>query len=855
MTGAVPFGAPWRIYRMPRPGVPGDSLDVPGPDVRGDQMLWSVYNDADPAWHTNQAGSSAPLDVQIRQTTWAFDRPGALGNTVFLEFRVAHPDVLAPPPGTAFGATLEDMYVSFWADPDVGGPADDLVGCDVARSLGYGYNATNHDALYGAAPPAVGFDVLRGPTDGFGAPLDPPMTAFDKFVNGTDPASADETYFCMQGLNAVGDPIVDPTTGQPTTFSLPGDPVVGTGWLDANPADRRLMLSSGPFSMAPGDEQTITLAIVVGQAEDRFGSIALMRYYEDQVQAYFDTDEAPPDTTPPLPEVACPHPASFWGDQCPGGVLTAAELDSVAARVDRLSRFFAWPGATAAFCETVAPAGEADLRAQVKQEFAALLANTVSGPLDLRDGNGLRIFFNPTIDIACPGVPAGTVDGLLALPDTTGPRLLAADYLDLDPAHGVTLEGINWSGYLNLMDGGVGTGQDFFGSTLDPVAMPDSFATVELRFSHTATQKAYRFLRLEQADTGAQPPQGRGYLYAGFRDIPLTAWDADHDVQLDVAYAERVFTDEAGTILPAAQQSATFDSTWGPVASGDGGREYLFVIRRPYDGVARTSIAVDGLISDGTLPVLYMFWARLIAEGAAIDDGDQVRIVWGDPPDTTFESLLATLEGQSLDDPAVAARYGQILDCLGPLNRGIGIGRTCDMTTPVLVSLVGAEALPDRVELSWFTAADDALTLERNDGGAWTALAVVTADGTGMMRYVDRAVAPGRRYGYRLTDGLVALGETWVEVPATLRLALGGLLPNPASGGVSVAFTLPRHAAATLEVVDVAGRRVRSLEVGSFGPGAHTLRLDGERALAAGVYFVRLTQDGRTVRTRGVVLR
>jgi hypothetical protein len=297
MAGAVPYGAPWRIYRLPRPDVPGDSLDVPGPDVRGDQMLWSVYNDADPAWHTNPAGSSAPLGVQIQQTTWGFDRQGALGNTVFLEFRITHPKILAPPPGTAFGDTLKDMYVSFWADPDVGDFTDDLVGCDVARSLGYGYNATNNDAVYGTAPPAVGYDLLRGPTAHAGVPPPLPMTAFDKYINGTDPASTAQTYFYMQELAANGLPVVDPTTGQPTPFFHPGDPVAGTGWLDLNAADKRLMISSGPINMAPGDEQTVTLAIVVGQAKDRLGSISLMRTYDDQVQYTFDHDWAPPDTT------------------------------------------------------------------------------------------------------------------------------------------------------------------------------------------------------------------------------------------------------------------------------------------------------------------------------------------------------------------------------------------------------------------------------------------------------------------------------------------------------------------------------------------------------------------------------
>src|SRR4030095_8352848 len=38
MSGAAPHGAPWKLYRLPDPNSPGDSLDVPGPDVLGDMM-------------------------------------------------------------------------------------------------------------------------------------------------------------------------------------------------------------------------------------------------------------------------------------------------------------------------------------------------------------------------------------------------------------------------------------------------------------------------------------------------------------------------------------------------------------------------------------------------------------------------------------------------------------------------------------------------------------------------------------------------------------------------------------------------------------------------------------------------
>jgi hypothetical protein len=60
---------------------------------------------------------------------------------------------------------------------------------------------------------------------------------------------------------------------------------------------------------------------------------------------------------------------------------------------------------------------------------------------------------------------------------------------------------------------------------------------------------------------------------------------------------------------------------------------------------------------------------------------------------------------------------------------------------------------------------------------------------------------------------------------------------------VAIRFALPVAGPATLELLELAGRRVLEREIGSFGPGVHTLSLRGELArLPAGVYSVRLRQ-------------
>jgi hypothetical protein len=56
-----------------------------------------------------------------------------------------------------------------------------------------------------------------------------------------------------------------------------------------------------------------------------------------------------------------------------------------------------------------------------------------------------------------------------------------------------------------------------------------------------------------------------------------------------------------------------------------------------------------------------------------------------------------------------------------------------------------------------------------------------------------------------------------------------------------------------LDVVNLAGRRVHSVEGGVVGHGRQELSIDPGR-LAAGIYFVRLRHDGAEVVTRIVRL-
>lgn len=186
-----------------------------------------------------------------------------------------------------------------------------------------------------------------------------------------------------------------------------------------------------------------------------------------------------------------------------------------------------------------------------------------------------------------------------------------------------------------------------------------------------------------------------------------------------------------------------------------------------------------------------------------------------------------------------------------------------DGPVPVALSLVSAEVEPEVVRLTWYAAAantDEGTIYRRTAQSDWERMGAVRRDGAGYLRFEDRTVSAGTRYGYRLVLGSGATAsfstETWVEVPVAYRFALSGLRPNPSAGSdLRVAFTLARAAPASLELFDAAGRRVLARAAGSLGPGRHLFALSQGTRVEPGVYWLRLTQGTESATARAVVVR
>jgi hypothetical protein len=296
-----------------------DGAYEPGVDIPGfpgaDQTIWMVMNDVNPTLTTNLYGSN-PIGIEVQRTIWAYNRPGAFGNTIFVSYKLINKS----------GVQLDTMYVAQWVDPDIGFASDDAIGCDTTRSLGYGYNGEARDANFadlGLPPPAVGFDLLQGPmipgsardTAIFDGQLVPGhknllMTAFPFLKK----ASTDYSepwfgnvsgtlmwYNLMRGLiSENGQPFPQAITGG-GRFCFPGDPVTNgeTTFIGLPsvvvPQDVRIALCSGPFTMVPGDTQEIVLASLGGFGADYLSSITAMKAEDKAIkESYTNLFRVPP---------------------------------------------------------------------------------------------------------------------------------------------------------------------------------------------------------------------------------------------------------------------------------------------------------------------------------------------------------------------------------------------------------------------------------------------------------------------------------------------------------------------------------------------------------------------------------
>ena len=302
--------------------------DEDRPGNLGDFTTWCVYND----------GLSAPLraynDVQpqgieIQQSVFAKNDQGALGNVIFVKYRIINSGTKAD--------VLNSVYFSAFADPDIGDNGSrDLDGCDTLLNAGYTYHTTNESGKWGTTPPAFIIAGLQGPLsyipgvtfidnnsngiydEGVDTPLDTAyslkglagikkypgaknlgMSSYHQYYLGIDPANRFQLRDYTLGLDNIGTQINPCTWTQGSVlggincsvvnplFMYSGDPVTSTGWVNITPLDQRFIASFGPFELKKNQPVDVILAYVIGKGSNGLNSISVARGITATAKNYY----------------------------------------------------------------------------------------------------------------------------------------------------------------------------------------------------------------------------------------------------------------------------------------------------------------------------------------------------------------------------------------------------------------------------------------------------------------------------------------------------------------------------------------------------------------------------------------
>ncbi|MBL7811733.1 MAG: hypothetical protein JNL57_05875 [Bacteroidetes bacterium] len=275
-----------------------------GVDKQPDMFIWYVYNDKGNI-HTETQGQ--PIGVECQTTAFAFATNDEVNNMTFYTTKIINRGFTA----------LNDCYMGQWVDADLGNYADDYVGCDVNRSLGYCYNGDDDDEGvlgYGLNPPSVGVDYFEGPRDTSNKELG--LSHFMYYNNNFDPIRGNPTnatgyYNLLQGKWLGGQTVTRGGTGyggsQPAKYMFPADTdpdFPGSCWDEKSsgnqPSDRRFLQSTGPFLLKPGAVQRITVGVVWARTtsggagspcnSSAQGSLSLLKLASDKAQTLFNNN-------------------------------------------------------------------------------------------------------------------------------------------------------------------------------------------------------------------------------------------------------------------------------------------------------------------------------------------------------------------------------------------------------------------------------------------------------------------------------------------------------------------------------------------------------------------------------------
>ncbi len=290
-----------------RPLIDGDY-----PLIKGDQMIYWIYNDALP--HTLSGG--LPLKVEIHGSAYAYACPNitdslnVLNYTTFYNYKIINRST----------DNFHNTHIGYWDDADLGYAFDDFAGCDSSKNYAMLYNGTNIDGsgqltAYGTKPPMISAVVLNGPNA-------EPNDGIDNNNNGVVDETGEKnlmTSFVNSDIGTNGQSYFNSICGlwsDSTNITYGGNGVSGTiptkfmyngaldnltAWTEIStfnvPSDRRFVMGCGPFNLNAGQSVEFDMAQVF--TRDTISVYTIGNLYEKnrddvrRVQQWFAVDSFP----------------------------------------------------------------------------------------------------------------------------------------------------------------------------------------------------------------------------------------------------------------------------------------------------------------------------------------------------------------------------------------------------------------------------------------------------------------------------------------------------------------------------------------------------------------------------------
>ncbi|MFK7906627.1 MAG: T9SS type A sorting domain-containing protein [Chitinophagales bacterium] len=251
------------------------------PEILGDQALWWVFND--------KGGYGSPfldktLGMEIQAMAYAYNSVPELQNHTFYKYTFTNRSPLR----------MDSMMIGMYADVDLGQFDDDYTGCETLRNMGIAYNGDDFDGIYKENIPIVGLKLLQGPQKSNGTYSDM-YTCWNR--NGDPniwgfPEHETHAYRGLWGLLKDGSSMTYDNT--PFLHMHPSDPTDENGLsmcsLDYHPADVRMFMGIGPFTMQVNEQKELHFAAlwVEEGVEYPCPSFAPIQEAADYVQNLFD---------------------------------------------------------------------------------------------------------------------------------------------------------------------------------------------------------------------------------------------------------------------------------------------------------------------------------------------------------------------------------------------------------------------------------------------------------------------------------------------------------------------------------------------------------------------------------------